>query len=89
LKTLQSQFNDSANQYLVDASTYKTTMEDISEMNCSADPAGFMATLTSARQLRVKLASEVGQVASVKNSLVQALATAAEAFNTPKAQENQ
>jgi hypothetical protein len=89
LKTLQAQFNDTANQYLIDASTYKMTMEDLSEMNCSADPAGFMATLTSARQLRVKLASEVGQVASVKNSLVQAMATATAAFNTPKTQENQ
>jgi hypothetical protein len=89
LKTLQAQFNDTANQYLIDASTYKMTMEDLSEMNCSADPAGFMATLTSARQLRVKLASEVGQVASVKNSLVQAMATATAAYNTPKTQENQ
>jgi hypothetical protein len=89
LKTLQLQFNNAANQYLVDTATYKTTMSDLSEMDCSADPAGFMATITSARQLRVKLANEAGQVASIKNSIIQALATAAQGFNTQKIQENQ
>jgi hypothetical protein len=74
LKSLQEQFNTTANQYLVDASTYKTTMEDLSEMDCTADPTGFAATLSTARQLRTKLSSEVGQVKAIKSQISQSVA---------------
>jgi biopolymer transport protein ExbD len=86
LKNIQSQFNAAANQYLVDDATYKTTIEDLSAMDCVADPTGFEATLTEARQLRKKLASEVGQVASVKTALTAELSKSISALNASKVQ---
>jgi hypothetical protein len=86
LKTIQAQFNDSANQYLTDAATYKTAMEDLSTMDCAADPAGFEATLASARQLRLKLAGEAGQIASAKSALVKALAKTANVLSAGSGQ---
>jgi hypothetical protein len=82
LKSLQEQFNTTANQYLVDASTYKTTMEDLSEMDCVADPTGFAATLSTARQLRTTLASEVGQVKAIKSQISQSVTKAADLVNS-------
>jgi hypothetical protein len=82
LTSLQQRFNTSANQYLIDASEYETTIDDLSVMDCAADPTGFEATLTSARQSRIKLASDIGQVASAKTSLAQAITKATAALNS-------
>jgi hypothetical protein len=87
LKNIQTQFNDAANQYLIDAATYKTTMEDLSAIDCASDPTGFDVTLTAARQLRTKLSSEVGQVASVKTLLTEELVKSASNVNKTQAQE--
>jgi hypothetical protein len=81
LTKLQQQFNTSANQYLIDASDYESSLDDLSQMDCSSDPAGFEVTLMSARQLRIKMASDTGQVASAKTSIAQAVTKAAEALN--------
>jgi small-conductance mechanosensitive channel len=86
LASIRDQFNTAANQYLVDASTYKTTMEDLSVMDCSAEPTGFQATLTSGRQLRIKLANEVGQIKSTKTALAQSLTKATGLLNSKNAQ---
>jgi small-conductance mechanosensitive channel len=86
LKSLQDQFNTTANQYLVDASTYKTAMEDLSEMDCTADPAGFAATLSTSRQLRTKLSSEVGQVKAIKSQISQSVANAVGLVNSSSKQ---
>jgi hypothetical protein len=86
LNNIRDQFNTAANQYLVDASTYKTTMEDLSVMDCSVDPTGFEATLASARQLRIKLSSEVGQIKSIKSDLAQSLTKATNLLNNKNAQ---
>jgi hypothetical protein len=64
LKSEQVKFNSNINQYLTDAETYKTALDDAVVMDCAADPAGFEATLVGARQLRSQLSNDSAQVKS-------------------------
>lgn len=90
LKSAQSKFNSSINQYLSDMQTYKTTMDDIVVMDCKTDPSGFEATLTTARQLRAKLANDVSQIKSLKSELTDALSKAKSLFSAAdKSEKNQ
>ena len=66
LLNAQNYFVASINNYLNDAQTYKTAMDDLVVMDCQKDPAGFRATLTEARDLRAKLGPDV---TTIKNNL--------------------
>ena len=66
LLNAQNYFVASINNYLNDAQTYKTAMDDLVVMDCQKDPAGFRATLTEARALRAKLGPDVN---TIKNNL--------------------
>jgi hypothetical protein len=65
VSSAQQKFNTNINRYLSDAQNYKTTMEDLVNMDCGKDPAGFSASLTMARSLRSQLA---GDVTAIKDS---------------------
>jgi hypothetical protein len=73
LKAAQTKFNNGVNQYLSDYEIYKTAMDDVVVMDCANDPAGFEATLQSARQLRSQLANNTVQVKAAVPALSQAL----------------
>jgi hypothetical protein len=73
LKLEQTKFNSAINQYLADAATYKTALDDIVALNCIADPTGFQTALVEARQFRTKLSSDVQQIKSVNATLIKAL----------------
>jgi hypothetical protein len=74
LKNAQAQFNDIANKYLIDSDSYKTTLDDLTAMGCVKDPAGFEATLVSARQLRTQLANDSSLIKKALANVAQALA---------------
>lgn len=69
----QNKFVGAINQYLVDASDYRTAIDDAVTVDCKADPAGFKASLLDARSLRSKLASDVAAVKSSSNIVRSAL----------------
>jgi hypothetical protein len=66
LLNAQNYFVASINNYLNDAQSYKTAIDDLVIMDCQADPAGFRATLNDARSYRAKLGPDV---ATIKNNL--------------------
>ena len=66
LLNAQNYFVASINNYLNDAQSYKTAMDDLVIMDCQSDPAGFRATLNEARVDRAKLGPDV---ATIKNNL--------------------
>ena len=66
LLNAQNYFVASINNYLVDAEQYKTAMDDLVNMDCKNDPAGFQATLNDARTYRAKTGTDV---VAVKNNL--------------------
>lgn len=80
LQTVQTQFNNSINQYLSDNATYKAAMDDAVVMDCASDPTGFEATLQTARQLRAQLASDAAKVKAILPQLTQDLNNAKEAL---------
>jgi hypothetical protein len=82
LKNSQIQLDAAINQYVADTSSYMAATDDIITMDCTSDPTGFEATLTSARQLRTKLINDASQVKTAKNNLGQALSKAAAALKT-------
>lgn len=84
LMNAQSYFVASINNYLVDDETYKTAMDDLVNMNCQSDPAGFAATLSEARTDRAKAGSDVAAVKANVANLQKALAAARQALITKK-----
>ena len=73
LKTAQDAFTRAINQYLKNAISYKTAMDDIVIMDCAKDPLGFEATLLSTRQLRARLSSDTARVKTAVPLLTQEL----------------
>jgi hypothetical protein len=73
LKTAQEQFDAAITKYTTDSASYKTALDDTVAMDCSKDPVGFKALLTSARQLKPVMASDAGQIKIARDELVQAL----------------
>jgi hypothetical protein len=65
ISAFQQRFDSDVNRYLGDVSNYKTTMDDLVNMDCVKDPSGFSASLTIARSLRTQLA---GDVSAIKTS---------------------
>jgi len=64
LLTAQNKFVGAINVYLKDAETYKTAVDDAINVDCKADPEGFKASLTEARQLRAILGPDVNSIKS-------------------------
>jgi hypothetical protein len=73
LTAAQTTFVRGINQYLTDYEAYKTALDDAVIMDCTADPAGFEASLQDARSLRTNLASDVAKIKSSVPALTQAL----------------
>lgn len=84
LLAAQNYFVASINNYLVDADNYKTAMDDLVNMDCKNDPAGFRATLTEARDLRTKTGQDVAAVKANLTILQKDLAAARQALITGK-----
>lgn len=73
LLNAQNNFVGAINIYLLDASKYKTAIDDTVTVDCSKDPAGFKASLLETRQLRSKLASDVAAIKASTTDLRKAL----------------
>jgi hypothetical protein len=71
----QNKFVGAINTYLVDASNYKTAIDDAVTVECRQDPAGFRATLLEARRLRGQLTSDVAAVKATTSDLRKAIST--------------
>jgi hypothetical protein len=71
----QNKFVGAINTYLVDASDYKTAIDDSVTIDCKKDPTGFKASLLETRVLRTKLASDVAVVNASTSELRKALST--------------
>lgn len=69
----QKQFNDAINKYLATAMEYKTAVDDLVNMDCKADPAGFESTLSHVRNLRTQLAAEAAEIKAQLGPLIDAL----------------
>jgi len=84
LLAAQNYFVASINNYLVDADGYKTAMDDLVNMDCKNDAAGFRATLTEARTLRTKTGQDAAAVKANLTTLQKDLAAARQALITGK-----
>jgi hypothetical protein len=82
LLNAQNYFVATINNYLSDAENYKTAMDDLVNMDCKADPAGFRATLEEARTLRAKTGTDVAAVKNNLSNLQKNLASARQALIT-------
>jgi hypothetical protein len=85
LRTQQQLFNNQANQYLIDSQTYMTTLNDLVLMDCSKDPAGFEATLLSARQLRTQLVNDYVLIKATSGNLAKNLTDSKAGLNKSEA----
>jgi hypothetical protein len=81
LKLQQQAFNTQANQYLIDAQTYATTLNDLVLLDCTKDPTGFEVTLLSARQLRTQLINDYALIKDTSVSLAKNLTDAEASLN--------
>jgi hypothetical protein len=84
LLAAQNYFVASINSYLADAEAYKTATDDLVNMDCKSDPAGFMASLTEARALRTKTGQDVAAVKANLATLQKDLGNARQALITGK-----
>jgi hypothetical protein len=62
LGSSQTKLNLAMNKYLDDVMNYKTTMDDLVDIDCNKNPAGFEYTLLEARSLRATLASDISNI---------------------------
>lgn len=84
LLNAENYFVASINSYLSDASTYKVAIDDLVDMDCKSDPAGFSATLAEAKADRAKLASDAAVVKGNLPNLQKNLAAARQQVITGK-----
>jgi hypothetical protein len=82
LKVAAGKFNSAVSQYTSDASSYNTTLEDISTMDCSADSPGFETTLLSARALRTQLSKDAASIKITGASVTEKLSAIKETLST-------
>jgi molybdopterin converting factor small subunit len=80
LLAAQNYFVASINNYLVDADNYKTAMDDLVNVDCKSDAAGFRATLVEARDLRTKTGQDAAAVKGNLTTLQKDLAAARQAL---------
>lgn len=80
----QKQFNDAINKYLVTAMDYKTAVDDLVNMDCKADPAGFDATLSLVRSHRAQLATDGAAIKSQLKPLIDSLNAVRSSLNSNK-----
>lgn len=57
LEAANSEFSKQKDDYLSAINTYKLAVEDLTQMDCEADPEAFKAALTTAREVRVSIVS--------------------------------
>lgn len=69
----QKLFNEAINQYLTTAMSYKTAVDDLVNMECKDDTAGFEATLSTVRSLRTQLASDGEAIKAQLTPLIDSL----------------
>lgn len=84
LLAAQNYFVASINNYLVDAEAYKTAVDDVVNVDCKNDQAGFMASLAEARTLRTKTGQDVAGVKGNLSNLQKELSSARQALITGK-----
>lgn len=73
LHAKQKHFNDAINKYLATAMEYKTAVDDLVNMDCRSDTAGFEATLMVVRSLRTQLSQDAGAIKGQLTPLVNSL----------------
>lgn len=62
LKQQQGELSKKIAAYKTDASTYHETLDDLSAMDCAADPVAFKASLDEARRLRESLSKQITDI---------------------------
>jgi hypothetical protein len=77
----QKQLNDAINKYLATAMDYKTAVDDLVNMDCKSDPAGFEATLSLVRSHRAQLASDGAAIKAQLKPLIDTLNTVKHSLN--------
>src|SRR5665213_2613193 len=82
LLNAQNYFVASINNYLVDAENYKTAIDDLVNMDCKNDPAGFQATPNEARTDRTKTGTDVTAIKNNLSNLQKNLASERQALIT-------
>ena len=80
----QKLFNEAINQYLTTAMSYKTAVDDLVNMECKSDTAGFEATLSAVRSLRSQLAKDGEAIKAQLTPLLDSLNTVKKNLNMSK-----
>lgn len=78
----QKQLNDAINKYLATAMDYKTAVDDLVNMDCKSDPAGFEATLSQVRSHRTQLAADGAAIKSQLKPLIDSLNAVKRSLNS-------
>ena len=65
VKTLQTEYKTKLDAFNSSVTTFKTTISDLKSMDCAKDPAGFKATLETARSQRAEAAKNSAAVKEV------------------------
>lgn len=79
----QKLFNEAVNKYLSTSMTYKTAVDDLVNMDCKTDPAGFEATLSQVRSLRAQLAKDGEAIKAQLNPLIDSLNSTKKKLSSP------
>lgn len=62
LKQQQGELNGKITAYKADAAKYHETLDDLTAMDCTADPVAFKASLDDARRLREDLSRQIADI---------------------------
>ena len=74
LENLQAQVKTAIETLKKDVTAYNQTLADLSAMDCAADPAGFRATLDTAKTQRQQIAKDVAALKALKGKIIAELA---------------
>lgn len=85
LHAKQKVFNDSINKYLSTAMEYKTAVDDLVNMDCKSDTAGFEATLSQVRSLRTQLGKDGEAIKAQLTPLIESLNNMKKSLNSKEA----
>lgn len=74
LKDLKANLHTATGTFNADATKYQQALKDAGDMDCASDPAGFVASLQTARDLRLKLAADSKAIRDLIPQIGKALA---------------
>ncbi len=74
IKELQTQVKTAVDKLKSDVAAYNQTLSDLSSMGCTTDPAGFKATLETARTQRQQIVKDLVALRTLKGKIISELA---------------